>query len=298
MNKATTLLATGLLVAFAGSALAVTNDGTLDVTYGPAVSVQGTQTQFGDANIGLVNFANGSELDEAYAFVSGGVLHLFISGNLESNFNKLELFFDTKPGGQNQLRGDNANVDFNGLNRQAGLKFDAAFSPDYYITATGGDIGGGTYAMFANWAELLTLGGGAGNFLGQGGAVLPGPLTGGTNPDNIEITINNSNAAGVNGGCGAASGAGVQTGIELAIPLTAIGSPVGGCIKIYAAINGSGHDFLSNQVLGGLPAGTCNLGDPSFVDYSAIAGDQYFQICNGATPSKKSSWGAVKSIYR
>ncbi len=297
MTKATTLLAAGLLLAFAGAAQAVTVDGSLDATYGPAVSVQGTQTQFGDANINLIDYANGSELDGAYARVEGGVLYLLFTGNLESNFNKLELFFDTTPGGQNPLRGDNPNVDFNGLNRLANLKFDAAFIPDYYVTFGGGYDGVG-YRLFANYAELLTLGGGAGYYLGSNTAATPGPLGGGTNPNNIEITINNTNSLGVDAGCGASNGAGPQTGMEVAIPLSALGSPVGGCIRIFAGVNGGGHDFFSNQILGALPAGTCNLGDPAFVDFSAIAGDQYIQICNGATPAKKSSWGAVKSIYR
>lgn len=297
MNKATTLLVSGLLLAsFAAVAGAVTNDGTLDGSYGGALAVQGTQTQFGDASISLSDYANGSELDAAYATISGGVLHLFLSGNLESNFNKIEIYFDTKAGGQNVLRGDNPNVDFDGLNRQSGLKFDAGFSPDYYFTASGGYDGSG-YRMFGNFSELLTSGGGIGNYLGSNTATTPGPLSGGTNPDNIELTINNSNSAGVSGGCAAASGAGVGTGIELAIPLSAIGNPAG-CLSVCAFINGSSHDFLANQVLGGLPAGTCNLGDPHNVDFSQIPGNQYFQVCGGSVPTRASSWGSVKTLYR
>lgn len=297
MRKATTFLATGLMLALAGSALAVTVDGTLDGTYGAALSVQSTQTQFGDANINLSDYANGSELDAAYGRIEGGVLYLLLAGNLESNFNKLELFFDVAPGGQNTLRNDNANIDFNGLNRLYGMTFDAAFSPDYYITTTGGYDGSG-YRMFANYGELLTAGGGAGYYLGSNTATTPGAMAGGTNPNAIEITINNSNSAGVGGGCAAASGAGVSTGIELGIPLTALGSPSTGCIKVFAAINGSSHDFLSNQVLGPLPAGTCNLGDPSYVDFGMIDGEQYFQVCLNATSGKKATWGTVKSMYR
>lgn len=295
MRKATMLLASVLTLALAGSAMAA-QDGTLDGTYGPAIATQSTQTQFGDANLGVVDYANGSELDGAYAYISGGNLYLFLAGNLESNFNKLEIYFDTKVGGQNVLRNDNPDVDFNGLNRQAGMKFDVGFEPDYYLTTTGGYDGAG-YRMFASFAELLTGGGGAGGYLGSNTAVTAGPMTGGTNPDNIEITIDNSNAAGVDGGCGASSGAGVAKGVELVIPLAAIGSPTG-CLTVSAFINGSGHDYLANQVLGPLPAGTCNLGDPSFVDFSAIAGNQYFQVCGGATPTVNKTWGSLKSLYR
>lgn len=300
MKKATTLLVSSLFLAsLAGTANAV-NDGTLEAAYGPAKSVQTTQTQFGDANINMVQWANGSELDNAYAYISGGVLHLFLGGNLESNYNKLELFFDTGAGGQNKLRGDNPNVDFNGLNRMGddgsgnGLTFDAGISPNYYITVTGGDIGGGTYGMFANYAELLTAGGGAGYYLGTNGAATPGVMSGGTNPFGIEITINNSNTGGVGGGCDPASGAGVTTGVELRIPLGALGGST--CMSIVAFINGGGHDFLANQVLGGVPG--CNLGEPRNVNFANIAGAQFFNVCDSGTPTRSATWGQLKTSYR
>jgi hypothetical protein len=109
-----------------------TIDGTRDALYGSPIVVQNTQTGFGDSNLGQVDYANGSELDAAYAYVdmSSQTLYLFLAGNLESNFNKLEIFFDTVAGGQNRLRGDNSGVDFGGLNRMGddgsgnGLTFD------------------------------------------------------------------------------------------------------------------------------------------------------------------------------
>lgn len=296
MKKATALLTSGLLLAsFAGAASAITVDGTADAGYGAAIVTQTTQTGFGDSNLGVSDYANGSELDGAYASISGGTLYLLLAGNLESNFNKLEIYFDTKAGGQNVLRTDNPNVDFDGLNRQSGLKFDASFSPDYWISLTGG--GGPPYAMYGNYAELLTGGGGAGYYLGTNGAVSGAALSGGTNPSGIVATINNSNTAGVGGGCGAASGAGVTTGIELAIPLAAIGNP-SGCFTVSAFINGGSHDYLANQVLGGLPAGTCNLGDPHSVDFSQILGNQFFSVCSQATPTHNSTWGQLKTSYR
>lgn len=166
------ILAAALVAAPAMASIGV--DGTAEGTYGPAVSVQTLQTNFGDANMGVVDYANGSELDAAYGVIKGGNLYLTLAGNLESNFNKLEVFIDSRAGaGQNQLRGDNPNVDFNGLNRMAGLTFDAGFSPDYWLSVTGG---GGPYQMYANYAELLTGGGGNGYYLGQTGAGGPGVL--------------------------------------------------------------------------------------------------------------------------
>ena len=75
-----------------------------------------------------------------------------------------------------------------------------------------------------------------------------------------------------------------MTGIELGIPLAAIGNP-SGPIKISAMVNGSNHDFLSNQFLGGLappqgnPGGEGGgnfIGDVSGVDLREFAGNQYF----------------------
>lgn len=267
------LLATALVAAPAMATIAV--DGTAEGTYGAALSVQTLQTQFGDNNLGVVDYANGSELDAAYATIKGGNLYLTLAGNLESNFNKLEIFIDSRAGaGQNQLRSDNPDVDFNGLNRMAGLTFDTGFAPDYWLSVTGG---GGPYQMYTNFAELLTGGGGSGGYLGQTGAVSDGTLGGGSNPFGILGTINNINTGGVSGGTGPSSGAGVTTGVEFCIPLAAIGDPTGP-ICISAFINGGGHDYLANQVLGPLPDGTGNLGEPSLVNFNDHAGDQYFCV--------------------
>ena len=269
------------LVLAVPAAAAVVVDGSADAEYGAPLSTQSTQTQFGNSNLGQPDFANGSELDLGYGVIQGDKLFLFLSGNLESNFNKLEIFIDCIGGGQNRLRGDNPNVDFNGLNRMGddgsgnGLEFDAGVGADYWIGVTGG---GGPYQLFANFAELKTLGGGAGSFLGQTGAESNGPLSGGSNPGGIRVTISNRNTAGVNDGCAASSGAGVDRGVEIAIPLGAIGSPKG-CIKVSAFVNGGGHDFLSNQVLAPVPAGTCNLAEPRTVDFSALGGSQFFTVC-------------------
>ncbi|GIV08374.1 MAG: hypothetical protein KatS3mg019_0465 [Fimbriimonadales bacterium] len=268
------------------SALALaqpTIDGTRDALYGTPIVVQDTPTGFGDNNLGQVDYANGSELDAAYAYVdtTNSILYLFLAGNLESNFNKLEIFFDTVAGGQNRLRGDNSGVDFGGLNRMGddgsgnGLTFDAGFEADYWIGVTGG---GGPYALYANWAELLTSGGGPGDYLGTTGAASDGTLSGGNNPNGIRITINNSNTGGVTGSAAdPAAASAVFTGVELAIPFAAIGITGTPTIKISAFINGSGHDFLSNQVLGGV-GGLGNLGEPRNVNFANIAGDQYFTV--------------------
>ncbi|MCS7300659.1 MAG: PEP-CTERM sorting domain-containing protein [Fimbriimonadales bacterium] len=281
MTKWSISAAIVLLSALAGAQPTV--DGTRDALYGSAIVVQNTPTGFGDSNLGQVGFANGSELDAAYAYVDmlNSTLYLFLAGNLESNFNKLEIFFDTVAGGQNRLRGDNPNVDFGGLNRMGdngsgnGLRFDSGFEADYWIGITGG---GNPYELFANWAQLLTNGGGPGYYLGKTGAASDGTLSGGNNPNGIRVTINNSNTGGVTSTTAdPVAAASVATGVELAIPFAAIGITAPTVIKISAFINGAGHDFVSNQVLGGIGGGG-NLGEPRNVNFASIPGDQYFSV--------------------
>ncbi|GIV17495.1 MAG: hypothetical protein KatS3mg022_2930 [Armatimonadota bacterium] len=250
-------------------------DGSWDPVY-QVLAVQNTQTGFGDSNLGQVDYANGSELDVAYGTYHSGWLYLLLAGNLESNFNKLEIFFDTRPGGQNRLRGDNPDVDFNGLNRMGddgsgnGLTFDPDFEADFWVGVTGG---GSPYRLYANYAELGSPG--LGLYLGNTGAASDGALVDGSNPFGIRVTINNSNAGGVTAGTGAGNGADVMTGVELAIPLSALGNPTTPYIKVSAFINGVGHDYLSNQVLAGIGGGG-NLGEPRQVNFGNIPGNQYF----------------------
>jgi hypothetical protein len=285
MKLAASRIAIPMLLALASAgpaAAAFTVNGSLEGDYGAVRATQTTQTNFGDNNVGAVDNANGSELDLAYAAIQGDKLYVFLAGNLESNFNKLDIFIDAIDGGQQKLRGDNPNVDFNGLNRMGddgsnnGLRFDVGFLADYYIGMGGG---GGPYQLFVNYAELKV--GGVGNFLGQTGAGGSGTLTGGTNPQGIKVAIDNGNVAGVTGGCAAAGGAGVTRGIELMIPLGAIGGA--SAVKICAFVNGGGHDFVSNQVLGPLASGTCNLGEPRAVDFGSLAGNQFFSVSSSST---------------
>jgi hypothetical protein len=280
-----------------GTAAAITVDGSESGEYPSPVATQDNQTNFGDSNLGQTGFANGSELDEAYGVIGNGSMFLMLGGNLESNYNKLDIFINSVAGGQNQLRGDNADVDFNGLNRMGddgsgnGLIFDAGFEADYYLMVTGGDDGGGNYQTFCNHASLPTGGGGVGTYVGGGvGNIFTGQALG------IGFAVDNSNTAGVTSGAGTDNGAGVGTGIELEIPLSAIGNP-SACVDVVAFINGGGHDFLSNQVLGGL-GGLDNLGEPRNVDFNGIQGLQYFTVCPGPVSVDEASWGQIKSQYR
>lgn len=253
-------------------------DGIRDASYPAALAVQTCTTGFGDSTDALCDRSDGgSELCNIHATVASGVLYIFVGGNVESTFNKFDLFIDAKQGGQNSLRTDNPDVDFGALNRMGGnpgLTFDQCFSADFFLTATNG---GDPLAMYASVAQLLTLGGGAGQYLGQG-VPCATPIVG---KSGVIVAMNNSNAAGVGGDGGSTKGAAaVETGIEIAIPLTLLGydPAIQQNIRFVAFINSGDHGFASNQFMAPLAAGTGNLGEPRAINFANIAGDQYASL--------------------
>ena len=248
--------------------------------YGPAVSVQTVQTQFGD---------NFTELNAAYARVSDGTLYLMLTGNLEGNFNKLNVFIDSQAGGQNVINGALNPPNDGWAAAHNGMRFDAGFEPDYLLIMR---HGAGKFDL-----DYAVIGGGPtdfdffGNVFGgtqQGSATTPsGPNLG----HSFMIGFNNSNTAGVTGGIGAADQAAalaVTTGIEIGIPLAAIGNPANGAeVRISAMVNGSSHNYLSNQLLGGLQPPQGNLGGDGFGNFTGglsginlnnFPGEQFFTI--------------------
>jgi len=281
-------LITTLTLGFAATAFAqVVVDGALDAEYGLPNAVQNTQTGFGDSDIGMPDFANGSEIDAGYAIIDNGYLYIMLPGNLESVFNKIDIFIDARDGGQNTLRNDNSDVDFDGLNRMGddgsgnGLTFDAGFDADMWVSMT---CGGEVFATYGSYAELYTTGAGFGMPVGEGTSGEAGAIVGKTG---LTLALDNSNIAGVGYGEGAGCGEAVTTGIEVAIPLYLFNwdGEAGDVTsaKICAFINNGGHDYMSNQVIGGL-GGSGNLGDPRYVNFETIAGNQFFTIGEIAGP--------------
>lgn len=171
-------LAATVLGAAAAHAQTPVMDGTKDAAYGAALSLQNTNTQFGNGTNGdPINGGGGSEIDGVYAKIVGDRLYLMVTGNLETNFNKLDIFVDSKAGGINQINsatlgggtGQPNHVHNNGnlpggvdpfsvdqpdggfappfgtnsenngaLQRMNGLTFDTGFTADYYLTVTHG----------------------------------------------------------------------------------------------------------------------------------------------------------------
>ena len=139
--------------------------------YGPALSVQNTQTQFGDNSSPdlIATASGGSEINQVFGVVANGRLYVTITGNLETNFNKMEVFIDSATGGVNEIVGSAlpAGVDAyccggpgttdGALQRQDFLKFDAGFDADYYLTfSNGGEnvSGRGFWGISAHYADL------------------------------------------------------------------------------------------------------------------------------------------------
>ena len=174
-----------------------------------------------------------------------------------------------------------------------GMRFDDDFSPDYWFSAARESFNG----LYVHFAELPIGGGGNGYFLGASTIGGPPTLVGGSNVIGVLASVDISNSAGVTAGCNASSGAGVKTGIELAIPLAAIGNPAGP-IRVCALLASIGAEGeVSNQVLGPVPPGTCVLGPASGVDFGTLAGAQYFEV-GVVTAAAKTSWGRLKALYR
>jgi hypothetical protein len=194
-------------------ATAPTVNGDRDAIYGAPKFTQTTFTEFGDATHGQRFFGSGSEIDAVYAVINGSDLYVLVTGNLEANFNKLNLFFDTDgagTAGQNRLESSNPPVDDGRLLRMSddgtgnGLTFDTSFDADYWISLSGGNIAVDpdppAYALFAHFAELPTGGGGLGYYLGTGDGNGAADLTGGdVGAPAVRVAIDNSNIIGVPG---------------------------------------------------------------------------------------------------
>ena len=269
MKRLFSLLAV-LAIAMPASA-AIIVDGTKDAEYGAAVSVQTVETSFGD---------NESEWNAAYGKIADGKLSLMLTGNLQSNFNKLEIWIDSKAGGQSVFDSSgNDNAD-----RMDGLQFDAGFTADYHLIAR---RGGSKFDL-----DFADLGAQTFNFYEDvfGGSDAGSGVTGtGVNAVGIGVAYDGSNTAGIGGGSAAADQAAallVTTGLELSIDLADLGYNAGDNINVMVAQNGDGHHFFSNQILGGLPAPQGSLGGDGAggftgtapIDFTSFAGDQFFTI--------------------
>lgn len=267
------ILTVGLLTTSASAAPIV--DGTRDGAYGGPLAVQTVETGFSD---------NLNELNAGYGLLEGGKLYLMLTGNIQANFNRLDIFIDSKVGGQSvfdSAGNDNAQV-------MDGLVFDAGFTADYHLIARRGtDLGNPQFNL--DFADLgAQSASGYFDFLAGSGLVGTGTTGTGVNAVGIEVGYDDSNAAGISGGNGPANqaaAAAVTTGLELGIALSDLGY-AGGPINVMIGLNNVDHNYWSNQFLAGLPAPQGNLGGDELggftgegaIDLTHFAGSQYFRV--------------------
>jgi glycosidase len=253
MKKLLLLMTIGGIAA--GTYGQVTVDGTLNPSegYGNPVAVQTVNTGFGDNTSSNGASSGGSELDAVYAIATNGYLYLFIAGNVQNNGNNIDVFI---AGGQS---GSQHILEIGGSPGEAamnGSTFCAGFNPNLMLTFI---VSNTTLSV-----DEVVLSGASGVESSLGSI----PLIGGVGnnqdlPGGFQVGFNDLNTAGVNGNSGTAANQtaakAVTTGLELAIPLSALGNPTNS-IEVLVGLNGSGFAYLSNQFLPGLAVGTGNLG--------------------------------------
>jgi uncharacterized repeat protein (TIGR01451 family) len=267
-----------------GKVAEVSVDGVAEPGYGPPLAVQNTRTSAGNNTDPSPVTANGSELDTLHAVMDCDTLHIIYTGNLTTasigSGDTLDIFIDSTAGGENRLLGTHphpAIARMGSTDAVNGLTFDAAFAADYFLRVRLVTQPDGTKRVAADYATLPVGGGGIAFDLGTAAPDSDGFLSGAQpGAPRVFCTLNNSNTAGVAGGIGIDVGTGVYSGIEISVPLSAIGNPP--CdVKLAAFINNSSDGFVSNQVLPGIGGGPA-LGEPRLVNFGAIPGDQFVNV--------------------
>ena len=89
----------------------------------------------------------------------------------------------------------------------------------------------------------------------------------------------------------------MTSGVELAIPLPAIGAPAA-CVGVCALVMEPQANGVLNQVLAPVPPGTCAFGDDAGPNFANLAGDQHFTACLSIDLVRDTSWGTLKTHYR
>lgn len=154
-----------------------------------SLSIQNTNTEFGNATLpDLLASGGGSEIDQIFGKIENGRLYMVVAGNLETNFNKLQVFIDSVSGGVSTIDADIFSPEDNnvpngldpfccgglpstggnpdnigGLNRMDGMTFDTGFEADYALVFSHGreEVGANSpinkinfYAANAHFADL------------------------------------------------------------------------------------------------------------------------------------------------
>jgi hypothetical protein len=224
---------------------------------GSLVATQQLHTCFGNAVMGSLTYTvPGSELDQLFIRADDTFLQVAVSGNLEANGNKVYFFVDADPNaGENVLDTTGLQPD-NAMWNWSGRTFDPGFAPEhcYVVNNWQGTLYCDHYALLTDTKTYLGSTPVGGN---------NGILQGGTNTNNDEIVLDNSNQLGVAGYPAAAGDPSTATtGFEMRLSLAELGLTPAACkhVKVFVALTNQDAAWVSNQFLPPIESPSDNIG--------------------------------------
>jgi hypothetical protein len=230
-------------------------DGTLDGSYGSALSVQTVATDYGSQTAA----SGGSQLDAAYGVIQGGNLDIFLAGNTSDGNNLVIYLADGAAGGESTFNVSGGSYTSTGTQNLDGSVFSPGFSATDAI-----DVNTYSGTIYANIFDLVAgVGGYAGSAPDAGGTIVGSDYS-------VTLAVNESSAAGTgnNTGSGALS---VTTGWELQIPISALNDS--SSIEVLAGVGSDNSSSLSDQFLA--PANVS--GYPATFNFGSTP-DEYFTV--------------------
>jgi len=238
----------------------------LDVpaTLGPCslAATQNTPTPLGD---------NINELDQLFVRPETNGLSIGVTGNMTSDGTGLVILLDTVAGGQNVLNLSAHVPPPNGPQLLTGMKLDAGFVPDHliFINLASGNV-------YVDQFTLPTTGATVKTYRGQGtendGDAL---LSGGVNPNNMQVAMHNNNAWGITADSVSAA-ATARHGFDLFVPFADVGlSSLNGSVIRVAAFLLRPSGEVTPQWLPGTGGPVSPASAP---DMTAVPGDQFALI--------------------
>ena len=208
------------------------------------------------------------ELDQLFAKPTPAGLRVGITGNLPTDGTALALLIDAVPGGQDALRTATVPAPPNGVAQLEGLVMDVGFTPEQMFW-----INGYLGNLYVDQFTLPTSGAPVHRYVGSSVMnAASGDLSGGTNPNAMQVAFNDSNSAGITS-ASVASASTATRGLETVIPWADLGVPAGSSLKLLAAIVGTDGNLTSQFLPGtGYPLGYAPT------SLRTVAGTQYVTV--------------------
>ncbi|MER3558946.1 MAG: hypothetical protein C4336_05485 [Armatimonadota bacterium] len=231
MMRRSMMMTAFALMAVVATAQTIAIDGrNIPSEFGSPIASQTNYTGFGDR---LATHNWGSELNQLFVRCVNGVLYIGITGNLEGNGNSIHLYIDTGRSTSNtfNLTTGCINCSVQGM---SGVIFE--HKPDWAIGINRYDDGQGNDNIYIDLHDLVN------NQSTYIGAVSVGTGAnqpqGGDNTANLRAAFDNANVDGVTSDPNNLGDPATATaGLEMAIPLSALGNPTG-TLKILAVLTG------------------------------------------------------------